>query len=271
MEKAPCHINLNVTSTPVFRKLLRNLRVLDFNIISLEPGMVPPISRKSALEAMHFHSHFPQIWLEPASRNLTILHLSADAPWGWHPKADFREILFPNIEELTLSRFTFSHDWQLQWLVRHANSLKRLRLIECHILDHAMSIKYGFNHEGYPLLAPPNPKQSTSVQGSYRYRSRWSDYFKTFATSLPLLQSFSLFAPDHVYRSTSRFTVLDEEAKQATQYNRYAVFTSCGFTPLFPLLPSIFPHGAERINQDKEDAHLLTELLATVWQRCRRL
>lgn len=270
MEKAPTHIAHHVATSPVFLELLRNLRVLDFDIITLEPDRIPPLSRRSIADAARFHSKFPQIWLAPASPNLRVLHLSADAPWGWHPKADFRGIHFPQLEELLISRFTFSHDWQLQWLVDHADSLKRLRLIDCTILHHAMAMRYGLDLEGYPLQARQRPEESTLVKASYRYKSRWSHYFKTIATSLPHLQSFSLFAPDHVYKSTSRFPVLDEEGGRASRYDRYAVFASACYTPLFTKLPSIFPGGEERFQQDKDDAQGFVVLMAAVWLRCRR-
>lgn len=255
-----------MATSPEFCELLHNIRVLEFDIITLEPDMIPPLSGESAAESVRFHSQFPQVWLAPASPNLKVLHLSADAPWGWYPKADFRDIHFPLLEELQMSRFTFSHDWQLQWLVNHGGSLKRLRLSDCTILDHAMSMRYGFSREGYPLLT----KENISVQGPYRYKTRWYQYFKTLRTRFPLLRSFSLLPPDHVYQSTPRQDVLIEEAARAGGYDRYVVFASSCYTPLFTKLPSIFPGGAERFQQDQDDVQAFVHLMATVWMRGRR-
>lgn len=128
---------------------------------------------------MSFYLQLPQTWLAPASPKIRTLHLSAGDPWGWYPKVDIRGIYFPHLRDLTLVRFTFSHDWHLQWMSHHATSLKRLILINCAILDHAVSTGQCFDSEGYPLGVEPRLHgDDTQVQGSHSHKKRWSHYFK---------------------------------------------------------------------------------------------
>ena len=154
-----------------FSELLQNIRRLKLRTITLQNGPIHTNTKQLYRGAMSFFAGLPGLWLVPASQSLTVLHLSADAPWGWYPKINFRDIHFPHLKDLVLSRFTFSHDWQMTWLLRHDRSLKRLSLIGCAILDHATSTRQYFDREGYPLGIEPS-WQGPGVMGSYEYQKR---------------------------------------------------------------------------------------------------
>ena len=258
-----------MTIVPVFSKLLHNIRRLEFSTIIVEHKEYDPNKKQLFRGAMTFYAQLPPLLLAPASQNLAVLHLSADSPWGWYPKIDFRRIHFPLLEDLMLSRFTFSHDWQMEWLLDHAGSLRRLSLIRCAILDHATSTGQHFDRDGYPRRREPD-QGGTSILGSYHYQRRWSYYFLEIASFLPHLQAFSLLTPDHVIRYHHPQDVLSEEVEQGSRaHDRYVKYASMCCTPLFTHWPG---HNTrmEQMKQDREDTKALRKLLAVIEQRNRK-
>ena len=255
-----------------FSELLQNVRNLKLRTTILQHGTITsrtfdPNTQTSLTTfdpniktlywwATSFYARLPRLWLVPASQNLKVLHLSSGAPWGWDPKTDFRSIHFPNLEELMLFRFIFSHDWPMPWLSNHARSLKRLTLIECAILDHASATERIFDSEGYPLGREPR-RQHTRLKKFYQYTTRWSDYFEWFAKSLPNLHSFSLLDPDIAIRDTHHQDVLDGKMFWASRnHDHYLKHTSGYYTPLFNDWGAYW----DRIYQ--KDVQALRELLA---------
>ena len=228
IENLPCEYEM--IQYDGISKYLRNLRRLEIDTTTLEDDQNSPYDSQTYTGAMDFYARFPQVFLAPASPNLRVLCLSADAPWGWYPKIDLRGIHFPYLESLTLSRFTFSHNWQIFWLSDHADTLKRLNLIECAILCHATSTCQNFDRRGYPQDYEYFNRRTT-IRGSYQHNTRWSDYFVTFARCLPRLQSFSLVAPDQVIRDAHRQLVPDEEKEACCVHDRYLKYTSLCYTP----------------------------------------
>lgn len=265
-----------VTTSPGFLQLIRNIRTLELGIWTIEHWNSSRW-REISKEAVSFYLKLPQTWLAPASPNLRMLHLSADKPWGWYPKVDFRGIYFPHLRDLMLSRFTFSHDWHLQWFSDHAASLLHLALVNCSILDHAASTGQHFDSEGYPLGVEPR-EAGTKVQGSHSHKKRWSHYFNALENTLPRLMSFSLLSPDHVLKGTHLQAVLEEEIVPIRDANFYLRFRSYGKT-YYPLFGDEFGTGdegniyvmlqRERQGQQEEDEQALRELLNKIQQRNR--
>lgn len=231
---------LQVTTSPRFLELVRKISILELDITTPKHDF-RPARRIVFIETREFYLHLPQVWLAPASANLRALRLFADVTWGWYPKVDLRGTYFPQLEDLTLERFTFSHDWQLQWLSDHASSLKRLSFTACVILEHASSSTLSFDSEGYPISVGPwdiGPK----VPGSFSHMKRWSAYFKAIENTLPELQSFSLVGPKYVFGTDLYFP--------------YLVNSSKGY--------SLLVGGWAQQDDDKQ---ALRELLATIRQR----
>ena len=252
-----------VSTNVGFSEILQNIRRLEVRAITLQ-------NRATYSDTtLSFHDRLPRLWLVPASQTLTVLHLSADAPWGWYPKIDLRGIHFPHLKDLMLSRFTFSHDWQMEWLSNHAGSLKHLSLTECAILDHAASTRQYFDSEGYPPSREPSGG-GTAVKGFYSYQRRWSYYFEGFAKFLPNLQSFSLFGPGLEIGDTYHPDVLDEKMiRLSRDHHRYLWYTSVSYTPLFNESGGSSQFGSHQRKQDEEDPRALRELLTVIRQRNR--
>lgn len=242
--------------------------MLELSISTLEHESLFPRTRNMSIETMSFYVQLPLVWLAPASQNLRTLCLSADAPWGWYPKVDLRGIYFPFLKDLTLARFTFSHDWQLQWLSGHAGSLTHLVLTECAILDNATSAKQHFDGEGYPPGLEPDGND-TQVKGFHSHKTRWSDYFRTIEASLPEVRFFSLLSPDHAIKGTHLQAIINEEVAAIRNPYRYLEYFWNHYLPLFGRLDEVqnYLRFEARKSQQDEDEQALRELLASIQRR----
>ena len=105
--------------------------------------------------------------------------------WGYSPRVDFRSITLLYIKKLRIVCFTFSHDWQLDWL-SSLKTLEQLVLDSCAIITHVFSHQ-PLNHESYLTNETPVCfKQAIDLTWDglpvYLYMTRWSDYFNTLPT-----------------------------------------------------------------------------------------
>ncbi|KAH9225019.1 hypothetical protein DL95DRAFT_378681, partial [Leptodontidium sp. 2 PMI_412] len=85
-----------------------------------------------------FFDELAETWLKPAQPNLTSLTLHADVLWGYIPECDLRSVHFPNLRKLELGLYTFSHDWQLDWICSHT-TLQVLIMDRCSIVSYAQA------------------------------------------------------------------------------------------------------------------------------------
>ena len=185
-----CRNDPNLTSSVGFVNFLRIIRFLKLATQSECTWDAPRDKVALPVRSVDFYTTLPDTWLLPACQSLNLLYLSADFDWGWYPRVDFRHIHFLHLQSLTLRVWAFSHDWQLEWLLGHSRSLRRLRLIECSILAFANATPHFLDCDGYLVRADDN-----SNAGVLKYRlfkGRWCHYFKSFASALPHLQMFSL-------------------------------------------------------------------------------
>ncbi|KAL9077248.1 MAG: hypothetical protein Q9161_000514 [Pseudevernia consocians] len=191
----------SITKSVGFVDLLRNLRTLKLKIQDTEKSHEEPYLDDNRIEdSVSFYNVLPQTWLQPTCQNLESLYLSADLNWGWYPKVDFRHTRFPHLRSLALANFTFSHDWQLAWLLSHAESLRSLVLLSCKILTFADTTPHRLDSDGY--LETANTDISAPFGTQVRFEGRLCQYFREFASALPRLQLFSirkLNDNDHVH------------------------------------------------------------------------
>ena len=126
-------------------------------------------------DTMGFFQQFSSTWLQPGSQSLRRLCLGYSDPrnlWGYYPKADFRGIHFPHLENLSLGNFLFSHNWQMEWLSSHGNTLKHLYFDHCPILMFARQAEE-MDDEGYPTgVADESDSLRKEV---FMYNRKWSD------------------------------------------------------------------------------------------------
>ena len=265
IEKLPCEYqSINHSNISEY---LRDLRRLEIGTTTLGINIIDPPNDQTYEEAMGFYARFPRVFLAPASQNLKVLHLSADAPWGWYPRIDLRGIHFPSLESLTLSRFTFTHNWQMHWLSDHARTLKRLSLINCAILCHATCTCRKFDDEGYPRCSEAFIRDG-AIRYSFWYKKRWSKYFLGLARFLPRLQSFSLVTPDLATRDTHPQGIPDEEEQACCVADRYLKYKPICYTPTcMEELGEEHKQKLTQMEQDKEDRRYFWLLLEMIRRR----
>lgn len=105
-------------------------------------------------------SQLPILWLQPAAANLTTLVLYQSIPFGYLPKLELRGLQFPNLQTLALGNYTFSHDWQLDWLTSCSPVLKNIFLDNPIVIFHRIHVDLLEDDEGYPIFPAP-PRDAT--------------------------------------------------------------------------------------------------------------
>lgn len=177
--------NLELTSSPKFISTLNRLSSLRLGIVT-EYDEASPESSWLLPQLYDFFAELPDVWLRPALsiQNLTI---EADVYWGYMPKVDLRSLYFPNLKKLVLGKYVFSHDWQLEWILSHGETLEELELHWCPILSYVYN--YGpADDEKYPL--EPMYDQYPIVSHAWEYDGTWAKFFAQIESRLPNLKVF---------------------------------------------------------------------------------
>ncbi|RSL69006.1 hypothetical protein CEP54_002525 [Fusarium duplospermum] len=153
----------------------------------------------------------PYTWLRPSvARHLRVLSLYCREPWGWFPKMDFRLVGagdgMPNLKVLALGNYTFSHEWQIDWV--GSLSVEKLYLDGCTILfqarqwqgmllDQSETVLQGsdrrvhtFSNSGY-YVKPTTPR-SGDVAEAIHGTLRWHHLLSHWTQSMKNLRVFKM-------------------------------------------------------------------------------
>lgn len=186
-------VNVDIATSPDFEAVLSRLESLNLCIAS-ETHEPAPEHAIDIQERHDFYSRdLQRYWLEPLQDfgRLTKLKLYGSIPWGYLPACDLRGFHFPKLTSLCLGHMTFTHDWQLDWILSHGSTLRSLILDNCPIIADA-DIDYKLDTKGYPIL---DHRRGTSRGRrhvtTWVYQSRWHEYFEKFRTDLPHLRHFA--------------------------------------------------------------------------------
>ncbi|KAJ5370889.1 uncharacterized protein N7496_006981 [Penicillium cataractarum] len=119
----------------------------------------------------------------------TLRHLSI-SNWGFYmknpPRSIAGELLLPVLESLELRSCGFASDYTLSWILRHASTLRSLKLDDCAII---------FSME----LGPTGPAETETAhvvidlkagRVNQAYRLLWATWFQVIANGLPHLHQF---------------------------------------------------------------------------------
>lgn len=208
--------------------------------------------------------------------NLVHLKLDSTSYWGWIPKCDLRGTHFPKLKSLELGEMTFTHDWQIEWIISHGGTLTSLSLRECPII-HDIWIDHTMDAEGYPVHTLGEDldwDETTDTDGVGVWcgnRARWNEYFTRLIPGLPHLRHLEV-------GEASSFDPDNQEAAEHSWRNLYCAFWSENpFTPWACHHPSIgrgydFMHDrcvpAPCFPQcEKEDLEALEQLMIAVRRR----
>lgn len=136
-----------------------------------------------------------EYWLKPVQDNLVHLKLESTCFWGWIPKCDLRSIHFPKLKSLELGEMTFTHDWQVDWIISHGATLKHLSLRDCPIV-HDIWIGHALDFENYPIHTLGEDLDCDMSPGDdIRWcgnRARWHEYFPKLNIGLPHLEHLKI-------------------------------------------------------------------------------
>ena len=211
----------HVTDSFGFQSLLSLVGTLDLSILTVEHECSKPNERPMSLASYNFYMELPEVWLASA-KNLTSLRLCADSHWGYFPLVDFRNVRFLGLKTLELGRFTFSHDWQRDWLISHLRTLKHLALVDCSLLSDAW-FHGELDDDGYPTHLA-NEFLPAEIM-TYNYHSGWSDYLTSIGESVNQLRSFSLLGKD-------ASVDLTKEVAQILHADRYLCYDDGYYVPV---------------------------------------
>ena len=174
----------------------------------------------------HPHLFFDQFiitWPTPVMANLTNLVLSSDSYWGYRQKVDLSRLYFQHLKVLALSKYTFGHDRQLQWITKHGETLQGLYLYDCPIVARTLVCGY-FDNEGYPIMKLDT---YSNVVRENIYPATWSAYLQEMTNSLEELQIFKMTHESKVDRlgpnskRDSSFFETYEDMKISLEASRY--------------------------------------------------
>ncbi len=102
---------------------------------------------------------------------------------------DFRGLHFPKLKKLQLENYTFSHDWQLDWILSHGATLEELMLDDCPIVSFIRN--YGeIDEEGYPVRPEQDQSWPPKDFTTWRYERSWGYYFGQMEERLVNLREY---------------------------------------------------------------------------------
>jgi hypothetical protein len=128
--------------------------------------------------ARTYMAELRSLWLQPCADTLTTLVLYQSDWFGYFPKLDLRVIRFSYLHTLALGRYTFTHDWQLDWLSSCSPVLKRLYLDHCIVVFYTITGgSFPEDDEGYPVPSSPAV--------FYMYKFRFIDLTYVFPLLYP--------------------------------------------------------------------------------------
>ena len=185
-------VDVDVCESESFQRLLSRFTSLSLRVTS-------EFKEQSSLEKPELHRFFNHelktYWLHPVQAQLVHLKLySAYMEWGYFPSCDLRSLHFPKLSSLALGSMTFTHDWQLEWILSHASTLRSLILDDCPIII-ASSL---FADTG-PHRDPPALELFHGPTGyEWYFAARWHDYFRRITEGLPKLTHFGYGSLDSV-------------------------------------------------------------------------
>lgn len=229
-------VEVRVATSNDFKAVLSRLSRLDLFIatnVEEEPYRSGPYEINEYEPHAFFTRDLLEYWLKPVQDNIVHLKLESTCYWGYIPKCDLRVLRCPKLKSLSLSRMTFTHDWQRDWIASHGDTLTQLTLYDCPIVNDIW-IGHTLDHERYPVFTVGQrldwEDEGPDYATYWSYDTRWHDYFKSFRAKLPHLRTFWIgYAADfdsYYYRPNQKFgRALAEAADSGTLASNYGAFS----------------------------------------------
>jgi hypothetical protein len=183
--------NYELVKSHDFSAVIARLDSLELCVVSERDDSSPENNITMVERHVFFGRDLQQYWLKPLQDKLIKLKIYSSCLWGYLPKCDLRGLHFPRLKSLSLGNMTFTHDWQLDWIISH-HTLELLTLDDCPIVHEAM-----IDHdEDFEWQIAHNDAGRQHWPWKYRvhwsYGARWHDYFRKLHRGLPDLQRFGV-------------------------------------------------------------------------------
>ena len=184
-------VDRSVANSEDFRAVLSRLESLSLQIVTEYDDAAPENTIYIEEPYKFFGDDLRQYWLEPVRVNLTHLKLYATQTfWGYLPYCNLPGLHFPKLKSLSLGNMTFTHDWQMDWILSHGSTLESLTLDDCPIV-HAANLAMETKADRYPKLEPCRPAtEDYSDQSFWTYETRWHHHLQRLKDGLPHLKHF---------------------------------------------------------------------------------
>ena len=190
--------NYDLVKSQDFKAVLSRLDGLELCVVTEEQDAAPEHEIDLVERHVFFGRDLRQYWLEPLQDKLVNLKIYSNCPWGYLPKCDLRGLHFPRLKSLSLGNMTFTHDWQLDWIISHGDTLELLTLDDCPIIHEAM-VSGAYDSERYMSLDDiekgllwQGADSGSPEETHWSYEARWHDYFRRLKNGLPNLQRFGI-------------------------------------------------------------------------------
>ncbi|KAH7070626.1 hypothetical protein BKA63DRAFT_81461 [Paraphoma chrysanthemicola] len=184
-------LTVGVYNTESFQNVRSRLKSLHLKI-AMEWSEASP---EGDIDIPEKHAFFDQEltthWLRPLQGQLTHLSLYAEDFWGVYPRWDCRQLHFPRLRSLSLGRWSLAHDWQIDWLLAHGDTLEELLLDDCPIA-HALQFDE-WQHRSLQWGAGEASVGTDGWKVGQIFPSmRWSTVLLQFGTGLKRLKRFGI-------------------------------------------------------------------------------
>ncbi|CAI7679008.1 unnamed protein product [Penicillium pancosmium] len=247
-------------------KVLSGLLSLRLSITS-ETNEAAPEHDLELPEIHKFFKELPSTWLRPAAPSLQHLSLCTREYSGFYPHLDLSNLFFPRLKTLSLGNFCFFHDSQIDWILKHGDTLEEIYFDDCAVLYDFRMKEENVDACAIPRHTLVRREGDDSLYGSFE--KRWHDIFDLFAEKLPKLRNFrigcSKWYPDIPFEQ-------ERGIKVGLYYNRYMCCYD-GYGPS-PYMEGEDPKNIANLENgwrpspecDDEDRAALRNLLAKLGQ-----
>jgi hypothetical protein len=184
--------NYELLKSDDFKAVISRLDTLELSIAAEECESSPESEIEYPERHRFFGKDLIEYWLAPTQPKLVNLKLYSNCYWGYLPKCDFRPLHFPLLKSLVFGNMTFTHDWQLDWILSHGETLQSLTLDDCPIVHDALMNHQIADSDRYVKLQSDGTPQIQYTDTPWSYAARWHEYFRKMTPGLPVLRRFGI-------------------------------------------------------------------------------
>ncbi|KAF2737493.1 hypothetical protein EJ04DRAFT_510349 [Polyplosphaeria fusca] len=258
--------DMEVYESGEFKVVRDRLKKLHLQITTETSDAAP--ENNITFEACHrmFTDDLFDHWLKPTQDQLTHLTIyGTHCYWGIWPYSDLRQVHFPQLKSLSLGNLTIAHDWQVEWITGHGDTLEQLVMDDCPIVVE-LRMERTEALANWADLRPAEEQEGGYPVYLHTVSIRWHDIFLRFQSGLPRLQHFACGHGDW-----DEGTMLEGryEMVAALEDSRYVAF-ECGIGPSqWVSLDDASDNMGLALDCDAKDMAALVELMAAVQARSR--